>query len=177
MSAVWWYPRVVVEKTYWVLAVVVFMVLLLAAIPIMLGHAAMSEDSNYDWIISTADSSIHMDAVRSAREQAAPENFGQQDRRQLQEVPEDRLNRREWVGDIAMRYRSADGSNLFTAPKLKTICDVENLLMKHVGGKVRAASASPQIPGPHSCSTAMRVGAVLPLPAPLYVGTLSFRAV
>lgn len=147
MSAVWWYPRMVVEKTYWVLAVVVFVVLLLAATPIMLGHAALSEDSNYDWIISTAESSIRMDAVRSAKEQAAPENYG--NRRQLG-VNYERLNRREWVGDLSLRYESTDGSNMFTAAKLKSICEIENLLMTHPGGKKERTRTNniPDVPSP-----------------------------
>lgn len=148
MSPVWWYPRVVVEKTYWVLGAVVFVVLLLTATPIMLGHATLSEDSNYDWIISTADSSIRMDAVRSARELAAPENFGGR-RRQLG-VDYGRLNRRDWVGDLSLRYHATDGSNLLTATKLKTICDIENLLMTHAGGKNERMRTNnvPDVPSP-----------------------------
>ena len=138
----------VVEKTYWVLGAVVFAVLLLSATPIILGHATLSEDSNFDWIISTADSSIRMDAVRSARELTAPENFRSR-RRQLG-VNYGRLNRRNWVGDLSLRYHATDGSNLLTATKLKAICDIENLLMTHAGGKNERMRTSdiPDVPSP-----------------------------
>ena len=155
-SEAWWYPRMVVERTYSLLAAVVVFVLILASIPILAGHAQMSEESGYDWIISTAESSIRMDAVNSARRQAAPENEEDDDddgddegRRRLQ-TSQEKLNRRAWVGDLSLRYESADDSSLLTAAKLNTICEIENLLMSHEGGAKKRTRTNdiPDVPSP-----------------------------
>lgn len=131
----------VVERTKTTLAVVVSLMLLLAAIPILLGHAAMSEETNFDWIISTAETSIRMDAVNSAHRQAAPEQYENGGGRRrlghvgMGDVDTDKINRREWAKtNVHMRYSAADGSSLMTAAHLATICKIENLVMGHAGG-------------------------------------------
>jgi hypothetical protein len=62
----WRLPTMIVEKTCLTLGICLGLALITASIPLALNHQKMSEETSYDWIISEADSSMHMDAVSSA---------------------------------------------------------------------------------------------------------------
>ena len=88
----WWYPRMTVQHPCCTLTVASLVVVAMTAAPIALGHGSLTEETDYDWIIASGQSSMRMDGVDSAEDQVD----GRSRRRAQAEVPTAERNR--WSG-------------------------------------------------------------------------------
>jgi hypothetical protein len=127
--AIWAYPRMVVERTYVVLGLSVSMLVTVCFIVGFAGHLGLTEESNYDWVISTTDASIRWDGYNHARTQVdvlAPtgDEVTQEEELLHRGVASDRNN-------LMLLWHSKDDSDIFTAANLQEMCQIENTVMGH----------------------------------------------
>jgi hypothetical protein len=127
--ALWWYPRMVVERTYVVLGVSVSVLLTVCVIVGFAGHLGLTEGTDYDWVISDTDASIRWDGYNHARSQVdvlAPTG---------DEVTlEEELLHRGAASDrnnLMLLWHTKDDSDIFTAANLQSMCRIENTVMGH----------------------------------------------
>ena len=159
----WNFPQWIVEKTCLTLGVCLGLILIMAAIPIAMGHHEMSEDTNYDWIISEEDSSIHMDAVASAIKVTEADSnrrllSGHASANHKHETwfrePRSEM---DWSNLLGVRYESFDGGNILTPSRLLAICKVENLFFADQGSgsgtrdRIREVENVPTLPFSQLC--------------------------
>jgi hypothetical protein len=147
-----WFARMIAERTHLTLAVCATSAVTMVAVPVAAGKYELTEDTNYDWIISTEDSSIHMDALASAVAQASGTT-----QRRLQSTSASSTwfleprSQWDWRDELNLRYITADGSNILTPRHLLTICKVENLFFADPGsgsstrGRVRQVAEVPTL--------------------------------
>ena len=55
---IWTYPRLVVQNTCAMCGLNLVLIMIAVAIPISAGHASLTKETNFDWIISSEDASI-----------------------------------------------------------------------------------------------------------------------
>ena len=130
----WWFPRMVVQRVYLTLAAVCAVVLVLTAVPIALGDAGFTEETDYDWLIASGVPSKRMDALDSAQDQV------DRGRRRLQaaggasELRDAGNSHWSSRNKFYLTFETQDGSDILTPAHLQTICTVENLVLAHAPG-------------------------------------------
>lgn len=130
-TKVWTYPRLVVKRTGLMCAINLLAILVMVAIPIAVGHLKLTKETDFDWVISTEDASIWLDALNSANSQSDTRaQEATQGRRQLSNHFDNSGRRafseEEWVQFI---YVTKDGGSIMTPEHLQTICEIENIIV------------------------------------------------
>ena len=158
----WRLPTMIVEKTCLTLGICLGLALITTAIPLALNHQKMSEETSYDWIISEADSSMHMDAVSSAIHTTSGSS---RRRRRLHGHAHAQHKHETWFREprsemgkgLPVRYQSIDGGNILTPAKLLAICKIENLFFADKGSgsgirdRIREVEEVPTLPFSQLC--------------------------
>jgi hypothetical protein len=113
------YSRLAVEKTYPLLggaSGVVFVVVMIVG---ALGHAGLTEKTNYDWIIPGSTPSTRWDGFNDAVEQVDTVRVSADT-----EVVHPR-SKDSPRNSLMVLFETPDGSSIFTPPRIQTICRAE----------------------------------------------------
>ena len=126
---IWMYPRLVVERTYVVLAVSSILVLIVCIIVGTAGHLGLTEESGYDWVISDVPASMRWDGYNDARNKV--DELSQEG--DEVSVADEALHRGLLSNrnNLLLLWHTKDDTDIFTPANLQGMCNVEQIVMGH----------------------------------------------